>query len=60
MPETREQSRDRTFLDNDEAKRRYETALAEIEPDLEKIEAELDDCQRLSEDDFDVRINARD
>lgn len=60
MAEQKEQEPGVTFLERDEEKRLYETALAEIEPDLEKIEEELDECQRLSEEDFVVRINARD
>ena len=60
MPETEQQEIAKTFLSTDEEKERYDAALAEIESDLVKIEAELDDGQRLSEEDFVVRINARD
>jgi hypothetical protein len=60
MPETEQQEIAKTFLSTDEEKGRYDTALAEIEPDLIEIEAEFDDGQRLSEEDFVVRINARD
>jgi len=60
MAEEQEQEIIGTFFDNNEERHVYETALAEVEPDLEEIEAEFDDCQRLSEDDFVVRINARD
>jgi hypothetical protein len=60
MAEEKEQETIGTFLENEEEKHLYEAAWAEIEPDLEKIETELDDCQRLSEEDFVVRINARD
>jgi len=60
MPEENEQKLIDAFFENEEQKHVYETALAEIEPDLEKIENELDDCQRLTEEDFVVRINARD
>ncbi len=49
-----------TFLDDEDRKRRYESALAEIKSGLEEIEDDFDDCQRLSEADFVVRINARD
>jgi hypothetical protein len=60
MAEEQKQEYSRTFFDDTEGTRRYEDALAEIEPDLERIEAEFDNCQRLSEEDFVVRINARD
>jgi hypothetical protein len=60
MAEQNEQKLIDEFFNNEEQKRIYKTALAEIEPDLEKIETELDDCQRLTEEDFVVRINARD
>ena len=60
MPETEEQEIARSLLNTNEERERYDAALAEIEPDLTQIEAEFDDGQRLSEEDFVVRINARD
>lgn len=60
MAEEKEQDRVQTFLDDAARNSRYESALAEIQGDLEQIEADFDDCQRLSEADFVVRINARD
>jgi hypothetical protein len=60
MAEQEEKDRVKTFLDDEARNRRYESALAEIKDDLEKIESDFDDCQRLSEADFVVRINARD
>ena len=60
MPEENEQKLIDAFFEDEGQKHIYETALAEIEPDLEKIESELDHCQRLTEEDFVVRINARD
>jgi hypothetical protein len=60
MPETEQQEIAKALLSTDEEKERYDAALAEVEPDLTEIEAEFDDGQRLSEEDFVVRINARD
>jgi hypothetical protein len=60
MAEEQNQHPVQTFLDDEDRKRRYEDALAEIKSDLEKIEDDFDDCQRLTEADFVVRINARD
>jgi hypothetical protein len=59
MAEEKKQNPVQTFLDDEDRKRRYEAALAEIKSDLQEIEADFDDCQRLTEADFVVRINAR-
>jgi hypothetical protein len=59
MAEEKKQNPVQTFLDDEDRKSRYEAVLAEIKKDLQEIEAELDDCQRLTEADFLVRINAR-
>lgn len=59
MTEEKDHDPVQTFLDDEDRKRRYESALAEIKSGLEEIEDDFDDCQRLSEADFVVRINAR-
>jgi hypothetical protein len=60
MAEEQNQDPVQTFLDDEDRKRRYEAALAEIKSGLEEIEDDFDACQRLTEADFVVRINARD
>ena len=60
MPKLKDERSQATFRDEAKRKEQYAVGLAEIQPDLDRIEAELDDCQRLNEEDFTVRINARD
>lgn len=60
MPKLKDERPAATFRDEAKRKEQYAVGLAEIQPDLDRIEAELDDCQRLNEEDFTVRINARD
>lgn len=38
---------------------KYEKALAEIRPHIQKLLDELDDCTKLTADDFSIIINAR-
>jgi hypothetical protein len=59
MTEEKDQDPVQTFLDDEDRKSRYEAVLAEIKNDLQKVEADFDDCQHLTEADFLVRINAR-
>jgi len=49
-----------TFLDDAPRLEQFQIALAEVTPELHRFEEELDECERLSEGDFAVRINARD
>jgi hypothetical protein len=62
MPDPKHEQTHRRAIGDQRRERGHSTALAEadIAEDLKRIEAELDDCQRLSEQDFAVRINARD
>jgi hypothetical protein len=59
-PTTQEEEPIHTFLDDANRRREFETALAEVAPELHRFEEELDECERLNEEDFAVRINARD
>lgn len=60
MSKLKDQQPPVTFRDEEKRKEEHAVGLAEIQSDLDRIEAELDDCQRLNEEDFTVRINARD
>ena len=60
MPEHTQNQSNQTFLDDEKRRSRFDSAFAKIKADLEQIEADLDDCQRLTEEDFAIRINARD
>ena len=59
MTEETQNNTKQTFLDDQERKSRFDNAFAEIKADLEQIESDLDDCQRLTEEDFAIRIDAR-
>ncbi len=48
------------ILDDPELKKKFAAELAEIEAEREQIHEQLADCERLTEADFAVRINARD
>ena len=56
----RDQQPIRTFLDDADRRQEFEAALAEVAPELRRFQEELDECERLNEEDFAVRINARD
>lgn len=61
MPPTdQEEEPIQTFLDDTARRQQYEAAFAEVTPELRQLQEELDDCERLSEEDFAVRINAKD
>lgn len=42
-----------------EQRKRFDAAMAEIQPDLDRIHEELKSCQRLTAADYAVTINAR-
>lgn len=42
-----------------EQRNRYEAAMAEIQPDLDRVCEEIERCQRLTAADYAVTINAR-
>lgn len=48
------------FLDDPKLKKKFRAKLVKIEAERTKLHAELANCERLTEADFAVRINARD
>lgn len=42
-----------------EQQKRYDEAMKEIQPDLDRIHEELESCTRLTAADYAVTINAR-
>ena len=51
MPDEETEQPPITYRDAAKRQEQYAVAFAQIRPDLTRIEAELDDCQRLSEED---------
>lgn len=60
MPTSPTEERPPTFLDDPDRRREFEAELQALATDQEKLESEFDECERLSEADFAIRINARD
>lgn len=48
-----------SFLDDPVKRKRYEIALAEIRKEIQPILDELDECTRLTAEDYAVTINCR-
>lgn len=49
-----------SFLDDRELEEKFRVELAKVEAERAELHEELANCERLTEADFAVRINARD